>query len=539
MAHIPLNSFIGATSANDIWGWTDQQTGHEYAILGLSNGTAFVDITNPVNPILLGTLPTATFSSSWRDIKVNGDFAFIVSEAGGHGVQSFDLGSLRNVVSPPVTFSALDHLTNLGTGSSHNIVALNEAGYMIVVGASTCSGGLTFVNVQDPANMIVEGCFSADGYTHDAVCFVYHGPDSEHIGKQICIASNTDTQTFIDVTDKDNPISLARIPYDSEYTHQGWVTPDHRYLIFGDELDEARDGVPTRTFIMDITDLDNPSDPIYYDATTAAIDHNQYIQGRFSYQANYRAGFRMIDLKNISNASLNEVAFFDIYPANDNGNFNGAWGVFPYFKSGLVIISGIEQGLFIVKPNIPHIVLEGNLLPVQADCNDQDIIFDIDLTSYGSYSEQISLSATDLPSGAIATFSVNPVTPDGTSTLTLHHPNGFSGAHSLNIQARSQTGDTLQEMTVAYEINETLYVDDPFLYMFGKSGHYQANDRIVGSALIQASHNVRLTAGEEIRLDPNFTVAQGAVFEAAIEWCGSGQGKTLTEVPDNATSTKK
>ncbi len=61
---------MGAPGGNDIWGWTDPATNREYALVGLVNGTAFVDVTNPVTPVFLGTLPTQTVSSTWRDIKV-------------------------------------------------------------------------------------------------------------------------------------------------------------------------------------------------------------------------------------------------------------------------------------------------------------------------------------------------------------------------------------------------------------------------------------------------------------------------------------
>jgi hypothetical protein len=86
LLHIPLSTF-NASSANDSWGWTDTSTNHEYAIIGLDNGTAFVDITDTENPIYLGKLPTATVNSDWRDVKVYNNYAFVVSEANNHGMQ--------------------------------------------------------------------------------------------------------------------------------------------------------------------------------------------------------------------------------------------------------------------------------------------------------------------------------------------------------------------------------------------------------------------------------------------------------------------
>src|SRR5690606_34884046 len=119
LSFIPLATF-GSSAGNDSWGWTDSLDGKEYALMGLNDGTGFVDISDPVNPIYLGKLPTHTSPSSWRDIKVYADHAFVVSEAGSHGMQVFDLTELRNVVNPPVTFSESAHYP--GFGSAHNLV---------------------------------------------------------------------------------------------------------------------------------------------------------------------------------------------------------------------------------------------------------------------------------------------------------------------------------------------------------------------------------------------------------------------------------
>ena len=114
VAHISTSE-MSADEGNDIWGWTDDESGKEYALMGLNNGTAFIDISDAVNPIFLGKLPTATSSSSWRDVKIYGDYAYIVSEANGHGVQIFDLKKLRNVTNPPQVFSADGRYTALGS----------------------------------------------------------------------------------------------------------------------------------------------------------------------------------------------------------------------------------------------------------------------------------------------------------------------------------------------------------------------------------------------------------------------------------------
>ena len=71
---------MDASSGNDCWGWTDSSSGKEYVLMGLDNGTAFIDISEPTQPRYLGKLPTQTISTIWRDIKVYKDHAFIVAD---------------------------------------------------------------------------------------------------------------------------------------------------------------------------------------------------------------------------------------------------------------------------------------------------------------------------------------------------------------------------------------------------------------------------------------------------------------------------
>ena len=336
-------------SGNDSWGWTDTSTQKEYALIGLNTGVSFVDISNPVVPIVVGFLPTATVNSDWRDVKVYRNYAFVVSEANNHGMQIFDLTKLRSVSNPPEIFSA-DANYN-GFGNAHNIVINETEGYVYPVGTSrsgTFRGGPLFINVQDPLNPIDEGGFL--NYSHDAQVVTYNGPDTEHVGKEILIGSNETEVVIVDISDKANPIQLSSIAYpDVRYTHQGWFTEDFKYFLLGDELDELRAGYNTRTIIFDFTDLDNPKHHFDYVTEKIAIDHNGYVKNNLFYQASYTAGIRIIDITNIEAQNLNEIGFFDTYPDNDATSFNGAWNVYPYFESGVIVISDIEKGLFLVQ----------------------------------------------------------------------------------------------------------------------------------------------------------------------------------------------
>jgi len=343
---------LNAGAGNDSWGWTDPDNGDEYALIGLNNGTAFINITDPINPVYLGKLPTHTSNSSWRDIKVYNNYAFIVSEASDHGMQVFDLTRLRSVASPPETFTEDGHYN--GFGNAHNIVINEDTGYAYGVGTNTFNGGPHFVNIQDPTNPVAAGGYAMDAYSHDAQVITYNGPDTDYTGREILFGSNENEVVIVDITDKSNPVNINSISYTNVgYTHQGWFTEDKRYFIVGDELDELNIGGNTRTIVFDFNDLDNPQHHFDYFGATSAIDHNGYVVGDKYYMANYRAGIRVLDISDIANQNISEIGYFDTYPASNSAQFDGAWNVYPFFASGNIVISDIDRGFFLITPSVP------------------------------------------------------------------------------------------------------------------------------------------------------------------------------------------
>lgn len=349
LAHIDLSTF-GSGQGNDCWGWTDSSTGKEYVLMGLDNGTAFVDINESTNPILIGKLPTTTENSSWRDIKVYDNHAYIVSEADSHGVQVFDLTRLREA-NPPENFSPDRVLQTVPT--AHNMVVNPDSGYGYVVGTDKKDdfrGGVHFLDLNNPQSIKFVGGYADAGYSHDAQVVNYRGPDQDYVGKEIFIGSNESKLVVIDVTDKQNPKTIAETSYqNTQYVHQGWFDKTQRFFILGDELDEFRLGGKTRTLVFDLNDLDNPVLHHTYYGPTAAIDHNGYVVEDLFYLANYSAGIRVIDIGGLADKNMREIGFFDTFPEHNSTVFNGAWNVYPFFESGVIAISDINRGLFLIK----------------------------------------------------------------------------------------------------------------------------------------------------------------------------------------------
>ncbi|XP_065188910.1 uncharacterized protein LOC135819602 [Sycon ciliatum] len=365
MSYVSLRDMGSYGDGNDIWGWTDEpEPGlrFEYAIVGTEDGTAFVDVTNAEDPTVLGFLPTHTTFSMWRDIKVYKNHAFIVSEASGHGMQVFNLLRLRQ--RPPAgTVPRLTADAHYGmVGNTHNIVVNEDTGYAYLVGSTSsrvgyvvCSGGLHIVDIREPLFPRFSTCYGGDGYTHDAQCVIYHGPDVRYHDHEICFAYNENTLTVVDVTNKNGIVMLSRTPYANvEYSHQGWLTEDHAYAILNDELDEMYTSEKhTRSLLWDVKNLEAPVHYSSFLSTEMSVDHNLYIRDNLAYEANYCAGLRILDITDMEEGAeqVREVAYFDVAPDWNTVSFHGSWSSYPFFESGNVIVNSIERGLFVLRPN--------------------------------------------------------------------------------------------------------------------------------------------------------------------------------------------
>ena len=365
MSFLPVSEVGGdrGVEMSDVWGWTDPETGREYALAGRVDGTAFVDVTDPENPVYLGSLPLTEGArpASWRDIKVYRNHAYVVADnAGDHGVQVFDLTKLRDVADRPVTFEEDAHYDRVN--SVHNLVVNPESGFAYAVGSSgggeTCGGGLHMIDIRQPENPTFAGCFAdtrtgreGTGYTHDAQCVTYEGPDEEHRGREICVGANETALSIADVTDKDSATAISMATYPNVgYTHQGWFGPEQRYFYLNDELDELQGLVErTRTMVWDLSDLDDPIMVGTFMGPTASTDHNLYVVGDRIFQSNYVTGLRILDAGEPE--KLEQIGYLDTVPYGENEpGFGGSWSNYPFFESGTIVVTSGSEGLFVVRP---------------------------------------------------------------------------------------------------------------------------------------------------------------------------------------------
>ena len=364
MSRVPLSSFTGnPLSAANLWGYVDLDDNREYAIIGLRDGTGVVDVTDPVNPVIVGHI--AGVSSQWREVKVYqfwnaaasrwDAYAYVTTEGTGGGIQIIDLTQLPASVSLANTWNGVstshtDHISNIDYSTS---VSNNPNFPPILYISGSNKGGLRFVSLADPVNLTEIGSWTGS-YSHDTYAHVF----SDARANQCAAGHNPCEVVFnfagspglkiIDVTDKSAPLTLSTFTYPQlGYTHSGWISSDGNSIFLHDELDEQNFILNTTIRTIDITSLTSPSLSNVYTGPTRAIDHNGYTLGDKFYFSNYTRGIGILNVTN-PDAPV-ELGFFDTYPSNNGATFNGAWGVYPYLPSGNILISDIQRGLIVVR----------------------------------------------------------------------------------------------------------------------------------------------------------------------------------------------
>ncbi len=353
LSWLSLADLGGAQSGNDCWGYVSP-AGREYALMGLSNGLSVVEISDPSEPVIVQHIDGP--GSLWRDVKVYGHHAYVVSEGGG-GIQVVDLSDVDNGV-----VTLVNQVLTGGVESTHNVAIDEVSGHLYRCGGGS-GVGLRIYSLANPAAPAYVGSWSSR-YVHDAQVVTYtEGPFA---GRRIAFAcsgfgngSVSTGLTIVDVTNPGAPFVRAQLNYPgARYSHQAWLSPDRQFLYLDDELDE--NGIlPTTTFVFDVSNVDAPVLLSTFTNGNRAIGHNLYTKDTRVFQANYRSGLRVFDVTDPVNG--NEIAWFDTWPQDDWDAFNGLWSCYPYFPSGIVIGSDLEKGLFVwwvgdpaVRVELPH-----------------------------------------------------------------------------------------------------------------------------------------------------------------------------------------
>ncbi len=399
-------SFVGrvdyaqlhGTMLNGVWGYVDE-TGIEYAVVGTRKGVSIVSLEDPANPVEIywhqGT------ESIWREVRVVGDYVYVTTEAAS-GLLIIDLTPLP---AGPITNTTSYFGPASEPWQTAHALFNDEQGYLYITGANRGSGGVIILDVfTDPMNPIEVGVFD-NWYVHDGFArgnFMYLG----HIYQGFF--------SVVDITDRSNPILISTRTTPNNFTHNTWQSDDNNVIYTTDEVSGA--------FIAayDISDPDNifELDRIQSNPGLGRIPHNVYVKENWLVTSYYADGVVIHDASRPHN--LIEVANFDTSPFA-NTFFNGAWGAFPYFPSNLILVSDMEEGLFIVAPDYK---LGSYLEGITFDASNGNTLQGVSVSITASNQTEISNLSGEYATGIAGTgeYQVDFVKPlyfPQTQTLTL------------------------------------------------------------------------------------------------------------------------
>ncbi|MGB0177839.1 MAG: choice-of-anchor B family protein, partial [Owenweeksia sp.] len=326
---------------NDVWGYADAN-GNEYALVGVRDGFSVVDISNPATPTEVAFFPGA--SSTWRDIKTWDHYAYVVHDGYfstqiPNGILIVDMDSV-NMPSPK--FNEIHHQVNFNGNNytlnrAHNIY-IDENGILYVFGSDVAAGGAVMFDLKpNPEQPTYLGIFNAN-YLHDGMV----RGDTLWGG-----AINDDKLVVVNVANKSNPTVMGSMITPGAFTHNCWISDDNRTVYTTDEISGA--------FVTayDVTDLNDISERdrirISYGGPDV-IPHNTHVMGDFLVTSFYTSGLQIVDATKPD--ILIETAYYDTSPFTGTG-YHGAWGAYPYLPSGNILVTDIEQGLFVLSSTYP------------------------------------------------------------------------------------------------------------------------------------------------------------------------------------------
>jgi choice-of-anchor B domain-containing protein len=365
LSQIPLAQFSSRpVSAANVWGFVDLNDNREYAVVGLNNGTAIVEVTDPANPREVVTIPGN--SSLWREVKVYQAFdanasrwrayAYVTTEAANSGLQTIDMSGL------PATATLAP--TSYNTSSQHTLYVSNidystntalpgATSRLYLAGVKPTFGGWDAYSLANPSGPQYLGK-SYLGYTHDSTSLlVTDSRAMQACGRAVCdvlVDFNVEEVQIWDVTNQFQFVLLGSATNpNNAYIHSGWPTTNGSHVIFHDEVEEIRYGLPTRLYTLDLTNLKAPTVQVSHTGPTGTTDHNGYMRGTSYYVSHYRRGVVVYDATNPN--ALVEIAHFDNYvtPSSNTAGTDGTWGVYPFLPSGNLLVSDIENGLFVLR----------------------------------------------------------------------------------------------------------------------------------------------------------------------------------------------
>lgn len=320
---------------SNIWGYA--AGGKEYALVGHSAGMTVVDVTDPVNPDSLFTAPGP--NSIWREVRTRGVYAFVTTEGGG-GLQVVDLSNLPNSIQYQSWTG-----DSIIAGQLNSIHALQVDGnYLYLYGSNISNaqykGHPLIIDVSDPWNphYVGEAVYPGSGtvsYVHDG----YVRNDTAYFGHIY-----DGFFSVWDLSNKTNPVLLTSQNTPGNFTHNTWLSDNSKYLFTTDEVDNSYLTSYNVSDPSNIIELDK----IQHNPGSNSVVHNTYVLNDYAVTSWYKEGVVIVDGSRPDNMVI--TGYYDTSPLSGAG-MDGDWGVYAFLPSGNLLISDMQEGLYVLAPD--------------------------------------------------------------------------------------------------------------------------------------------------------------------------------------------
>ncbi|MCC6671147.1 MAG: choice-of-anchor B family protein [Planctomycetes bacterium] len=309
----PTNNYAG------VWGIVGRN-GKEYAIVPARTGTVIYDCSNPATPVERGFIAGPGSTSQpyfWREANSYGDYVYISSE---HG--PLQVINMTNPDAPALagTFGTTAHTVSVDPGTG--VLWASGGGPRGCVLFNVAANPIAPAELRRYTTDYVHDCLPIRGYAYLAQIFSGNMRilSTANIGSGLPIVSTTTTP--------------------GRFTHNVWVTDDDKLAV---TADENQGGCLT---VYDISNKAAPVQRSTWCSPNGATVHNVFIKGKVAHFSSYSDGYWAIDISKPT--SPKPVARFDTN-ALTGSDYHGCWGCYPFQPSGLIYLTDMQTGFFIVE----------------------------------------------------------------------------------------------------------------------------------------------------------------------------------------------
>ena len=410
---------------NEVWGITNE--GREYAIIGSTYGTHFIDVTNPNNPTEVYVLEGGTTGPAiiHRDFHDLDGYLYAVADEGSQStLQIMDFSFLPDSVH--VVYDSKEFIRR-----SHNIFIDSSTSIMyscISAGDLAPWSPLRLFDVSDPTQPSIIADYSEfDGYRISQVHDMYIRDNIAYLN---CGPSGFVVADFTDPLAPETLAILEPSEYEqSGYNHSGWLSEDGSLYFMADENHGADIKVIDVSGLPELEIIDT-IDPGTHEL---AIPHNQIVMGDLLFSSYYYDGLQVWDISNPEN--IIRVMEYRTSNIEHRLRYEGAWGVYPFLPSGIILVSDMQEGLFVLEfplSNVAETLASINEIKVYPNPSEGFINIE---TESGEQIEEVNIYNAE-------GYKIR--TLNGESSYNLDLP---SGVYFLNI--RSTTSAQFKKLIIA------------------------------------------------------------------------------------------